>query len=161
MLSNALHFAITMCLKFREEITNSSTVVNLIDDDSRITFELSLFASNIIREVCGVFSSFLSILRKFEERKAHNMLSFMLDPRFKSFCRISSFVGGKEGVSIVDEYDRRTLYPMFLKCYHHLYPMTKFVGCINQTSDEDFNLDYFNRLHPQMSHQRDLPQRNY
>jgi len=69
LLSNALHFAITMCLKFREEITNSSTVVNLIDDDSRITFELSLFASNIIREVCGVFSSFLFILRKFEKEK--------------------------------------------------------------------------------------------
>jgi hypothetical protein len=43
----------------------------------------------------------------------------------------------------MDEYDRRTLYPMFLKCYHHLHPMIEFVGCVDQTSDEDFNLDIF------------------
>jgi hypothetical protein len=48
----------------------------------------------------------------------------MLDLRFKSLHLISSFVGRKEGVSIVDEYDKTTLYPMFVKCYHHLHPMT-------------------------------------
>jgi hypothetical protein len=53
------------------------------------------------------------------------------------------FVGQKEGVSIVDEYDRRTLYPMLLKCYHHLHPMIKFVGCVDQTYGEDFSLDIF------------------
>jgi hypothetical protein len=74
------------------------------------------------------------------------MLSLMLDPRFKSLCLISSFVGQKEGVSIVDEYDKRILYPMFLKCYHHLHPMTKFVGCVNQIGDEDFNLDNFQQI---------------
>ncbi len=40
----------------------------------------------------------------------------------------------------MDEYDTRTLYPMFLK-YHH--PMTKFVGCVDQISDEDSSLDIF------------------
>jgi len=49
-----------MCLKFREEITNPSTLVNLIDNDFEITFELSLFNSNIRRKVCGVLDSFLS-----------------------------------------------------------------------------------------------------
>jgi len=48
----------------------------------------------------------------------------MLDPRFKSFHLVSSFVGQEEGVSIMDEYDKKTLYPMLLKCYHHLHPMT-------------------------------------
>jgi len=43
----------------------------------------------------------------------------------------------------VDEYDRRTLYPMFLKCYHHLHAMIKYVGCVDQTCDEAFNLDIF------------------
>jgi hypothetical protein len=61
-----------MCLKFREEITKSSALINLIDDDSKIVFEIFLFASNIIREVCGVLDSFLSFQRKFEERKAQN-----------------------------------------------------------------------------------------
>jgi len=67
----------------------------------------------------------------------------MLDPRFKSLCLVSSFVGRKEGVNIVDEYDRRTLYHMFLKWYHHLHPTIKFVGCVDQTCDEDLNLDIF------------------
>jgi hypothetical protein len=52
------------------------------------------------------------------------MLSLMLDPRFKSLHLGSFFVGQEEGVSIVDAYDRRILYLMFLKCYRCLHPMT-------------------------------------
>ncbi len=70
----------------------------------------------------------------------------MLDLRFKNLCLLSSFVGWKEGVSIVDEYDRRTLYPMLLKCYHHLHTITEYVGCVDQTSDEDSNLDIFQQI---------------
>jgi hypothetical protein len=51
----------------------------------------------------------------------------MLDPRLKSFCVVSSFVGSVEGVSIVEEYDRLSLYLMLLKYYHYLHPMTKYV----------------------------------
>ncbi len=71
------------------------------------------------------------------------MLSLVLDPRFKTLRLISSFIAWKEGVSIVDECDRKKLYPMLLKCYHHLHPMTKSIGCVDQTCDEDFNLDIF------------------
>jgi len=49
-----------MYLKFKEEITNPLALVSLIDDDSKITFELSLFVSNIKRVICGVVDSFLS-----------------------------------------------------------------------------------------------------
>jgi hypothetical protein len=52
-----------------EKITNPSTLVSLIDDDSRIAFELSLFASNIRGEVCGVLDFFLSFKRKYEKKK--------------------------------------------------------------------------------------------
>jgi len=61
LLSNALYFAIIMCLKFREKITNPSTLINLINDNFGIAFELSLFTSNIKREVCGVWDSFSSL----------------------------------------------------------------------------------------------------
>ncbi len=70
----------------------------------------------------------------------------MLNLRFKNLCLVFSFVGRKEGVSIVDEYDRRTLYPMFSKCYHHLHPMTKSVGCVDQIGDEDSSLDIFQQI---------------
>jgi hypothetical protein len=56
-----------------ENFTNPSIPINLIDDVSRIAFELSLFASNIKMEVCGVLDFFLSFLIKYEEKKVHNM----------------------------------------------------------------------------------------
>jgi len=34
------------------------------------------------------------------------MLCLMLDPRFKSLCLVSSFIGREKGVNIVEEYDR-------------------------------------------------------
>jgi hypothetical protein len=67
----------------------------------------------------------------------------MLDPKFKSFSLASSFVGREESVTIVDEYDKRTLYPMFLKCYHHLHPIIESFGCVDQLVDEDSSLDIF------------------
>jgi hypothetical protein len=60
LLFDALHSTITMCLKFKDEITNPSPLVSLINDDSKIAFELSLFVSNFRRKVCGVLDSFLS-----------------------------------------------------------------------------------------------------
>jgi len=64
VISNALQFAITMCLKFKGKITNPSTPIILIDDDFGITFELFLFTSNNRREVCGVLDFFF-FLKKF------------------------------------------------------------------------------------------------
>jgi hypothetical protein len=81
-----------------------------------------------------------------KQEKFTNMLFLMLDPRFKSFHLIFSFVGLEECVSILDEYDRKTLYPMLLKCYHHLHPMTKFVGCVNQITHEDCSRDIFQHI---------------
>jgi hypothetical protein len=49
-----------MCLKCREEVINPPIQVNLIDDDSKIIFELFLFATKIKKEVCGVLESILS-----------------------------------------------------------------------------------------------------
>ncbi len=63
----------------------------LINDDFVMFLELSLFASNIKREVCGVFDGFLSFLNKYEANKTHNMLSLMLNPKFKNL-RLVSFV---------------------------------------------------------------------
>jgi hypothetical protein len=76
-----------------------------MDDNSVIILELSLFASNIKKEVCGSLDSFLSSLKNYEERKVHNMRYLMLDPWFKSLHLVSSFVGHEQGISIVKEYD--------------------------------------------------------
>jgi hypothetical protein len=65
----------------------------LMDDDGKITLELSLLASNIIKIVVGILNYFLTFLKNCEQKKVHNMFSLMLDPRFKGLCLVSSYVG--------------------------------------------------------------------
>ncbi len=55
-----------------------------------------------------------------------------------------SFIGGEEGVAIVEEYDNKFLYPMLLECYHHLHPLTESKSVFaNISVDEDYSLDTF------------------
>jgi hypothetical protein len=49
------------------------------------------------------------------------MLLLMLDLRFKNLCLVSSYVGKKQEMSIVEEYDKKALYPMLVKSYNHLH----------------------------------------
>ncbi len=56
-----LQSTITMCLKCWGKVTNPLALVNLIDDDFGITFELSLFAIHVKKEVCDVLESILFI----------------------------------------------------------------------------------------------------
>jgi hypothetical protein len=43
------------------------------------------------------------------------MISLMLNLRFKNLHIISSFVGHEQGVYLVEEYDRKSLYSIFVK----------------------------------------------
>jgi hypothetical protein len=47
-------------------------------------------------------------------------------------------------VNIVEEYDRRPLYPMFKKCYHYLHLVAKSIAkCANHIKDTKSDLDIF------------------
>jgi len=53
-----------------------------------------------------------------------------------------SFIGCEQGVTIVEEYDRKSLFPMFLKCHRHVHPMVKFKSDFgNQGNDENSSLN--------------------
>jgi hypothetical protein len=66
----------------------------LINDDYYVvSLGLSLLAFNIRREACGVLDGFVSFVNKYEKNKTHNMLSLMLNSKFKSL-RLVSFVIG-------------------------------------------------------------------
>ncbi len=123
LLSDAFHFAISMSLKLRKELKNAPSFQTIMEKDSGVAFEFVCLASNIRKEVCGVLDNFLSFLNEFDERNSHNMLSLMLDLRFKSFCLVSFFIGRVQRIAIVEEYDTMSLYPMFMKCYYHLHPL--------------------------------------
>jgi hypothetical protein len=77
-----------------------------MEKDGNVAYELSCLASNIKKEVIQILDYFLSFLRKYEERKAHNMFSLMLDPRFKTLYFVSSFIGLEQGKAIVEKYDQ-------------------------------------------------------
>jgi hypothetical protein len=85
-------------------------------------------ASNIKIEVIQVLDSFLSLLKKNEERKAHNILFSMLDLRLKTFCLVSSFIGREQEKAIVEKYDKKSSFPTLLKCYYHLHPLIEYEG---------------------------------
>ncbi len=72
-----------------------------------------------------MLDSFLSFLKKYENKKSHNIIFLMLDPGFKNFRIVSSFVRREQGVAFVEKYDRKTLYPMLVKCYEHLHPLVR------------------------------------
>jgi hypothetical protein len=74
LLSNALQSPITLRLKFKEEITNPSTLINSTDDDYGIAFELSLFVSNIRRKVCGVLDFFFHFEENLKKEKSQHVL---------------------------------------------------------------------------------------
>jgi ATP-dependent protease Clp ATPase subunit len=103
-----------------------------MEDNSINSNELSLLTFNIKREVINVLDFLLSFMKKYENKKAHNMISLMLDPRFKSFCIVPSFVGREQGVALVEEYDSKSLYPMLVKCHEHLHPLVSLdTNCVD------------------------------
>jgi hypothetical protein len=96
-----------------------------VEDDSIIFYELFLLAFNIRKEVINVLDYFFSFLNKHENRKVHNMIFLMLNLRLKSLRIIFSFVGKEQGVALATEYDRKSLYPMLVKCHGHLHPLVR------------------------------------
>jgi hypothetical protein len=71
----------------------------------------------------------------------------MLNPRFKSFCLMSSFIGHDQGVAIVEQYDTMSLCLMFMRCYYHLHPLIESNnGFVDQRMHDDNNLDIFQMI---------------
>ncbi len=71
----------------------------------------------------------------------------MLDPRFKTFCLVSSLIGHEQRKAIVEEYDKKSLFPMLFKCYYHLHPMVEFKrDVVEQKVEEDKSLDIFGMI---------------
>ncbi len=70
-----------------------------------------------------------------------------MDPRFKTFHLVSSFIGHEQGNAIVEKYDQFFLFPMFLKCYYHLHPLIESKrGVVDQRIKEDKSLDIFEMI---------------
>jgi hypothetical protein len=116
----------------------------LIDDDNcGLNIELKTFVKNIKKEVIMVVNCFLSLLTKYNEKIIHNILTLVLNPRFKSLNLTSSFIGHEYGVVIVEEHDKKSMFLMFLKSYHHLHLLYRVESSFVHKIDEDNSLDIF------------------
>jgi hypothetical protein len=65
---------------------------NMMEDDYGVALELSMFASNIKKDIHEVLDGFFSFLRMYEKKKVQNILFLMLDSRFKIFLLIENKV---------------------------------------------------------------------
>jgi hypothetical protein len=54
--------------------------------------------------------------------KVHNMLAFMLDPRFKSVDLVKVLFGQANVIQIVVKYDSETLMSLLVATFHFLTP---------------------------------------
>ncbi len=69
--------------------------------------ELDLLASNIKRELCNVLEAFMFFLKKFDERKIHNMVALTLNMRYKNLKMVFTFVVKELRIAIVEDYDKK------------------------------------------------------
>jgi hypothetical protein len=53
------------------------------------------------------------------------MIILMLDPRYENLCLVFSFVEKEQGVALVEEYDRKSLYTMLVICHERFHPLVK------------------------------------
>ncbi len=84
LLGYALHVTISMSIKLKEAISHF-ILDTLMKNDLKMDIDwLGTLIVNMKKIVFGLIDYFLSILTKYDERKTHNMLSLMLNLKFKS-----------------------------------------------------------------------------
>jgi hypothetical protein len=64
----------------------------------------------------------MTFTSSYNASKAHNMLAFMLDLRFKSLDVVKMFFGQSNVIQIVAKYDNKTLMPLLVVVFHFLTP---------------------------------------
>ncbi len=74
------------------------------------------------KHVIQVLESFLSFMFCFQSRKAHNMLTMMLDPQYKGLGLAIQNVGMERAFQTTSEYDKATLFPLLVCAYKFLNP---------------------------------------
>jgi hypothetical protein len=66
--------------------------------------------------------AFISFLKKFDERKTHNMVALLLNMRYKNLKIVFTFAVKELGVVVVEDYDKKVFFLMILKTHYFLHP---------------------------------------
>jgi hypothetical protein len=81
-----------MSLKLKGKNQVLPSFESLMDNDSIVNDKLYLLAFNIRKDVINVLDSFFSFFKVYDKRKAHNMISLMLNLRYINLSILFSFV---------------------------------------------------------------------
>ncbi len=84
------------------------------------------------------------------------MLCLMLDSRYKNLILIFSFIGCEQKMVILHSYDNKSLFHMFLKCYHHLQPLLKVNYFFHNKNEKYCSFDIFEMVVTQVSFWKSL-----
>jgi hypothetical protein len=76
--------------------------------------------------------------------KGHNMLAFMLDPRYKNMHLVITYLGCEATTTLVTNYDEQLLLPLLLEAYKGLLPNTK--DCLDEFASLVDSWDLFQHI---------------
>ena len=85
-------------------------------------FEIEILKARMAKTVVDVMKPFLRFSLQFVAEQTHNMLSVMLDPRFKGLEYVIDYVGVAQAKQVVEEYDKKILIPYLVKVHKFMNP---------------------------------------
>ncbi len=138
MLFDALHATFSICLKLQNEYNLWATIIPRLMC-GEFDAKLEILYVRMAHEAICVLQSFLDFCDKFDASMVHNMLAFVLDPKFRTLKCVTTLIGRDKAQAFVDEYDSKILIPMLVmvfKCLN-LSPVETFPP---QTHVEDESL---------------------
>ena len=121
LLSDALAAAFRMSIELQGVYDQCSSVVPPLQVGD-FESEIEILKARMAKTTVDVMKPFLRFSLQFVADRAHNMLSLMLDPRFKGLEYVIQYMGVAAAKQVVEDYDRKILIPYLVKVHKFLNP---------------------------------------
>jgi len=80
---------------------------NLVEEEINVfNYELEELILGVKCQVLEVLLPFISFMHGFQKMKGHNMLVFMLDPKYKNMCLVITYLGREVPAILMAYYDK-------------------------------------------------------
>jgi hypothetical protein len=121
LLSDALAAAFRMSIQLQGVYDQSASVIPPLQVGD-FESEIEILKAKMAKTAVDVMKPFLRFSLQFVADQAQNMLSLMLDPRFKGLELVIQYVGVVAAKQVVEDYDRKILIPYLVKVHKFLNP---------------------------------------
>jgi len=99
-----MYYILSSPWTLKDELETLPSFDHWMKKDVIVTLELAFWLPKLKRRFVDFWISFFL---KEIWKKNFNMFFLMLDPKFKSLCLISSFIGYEQNKAIVEKYDKQ------------------------------------------------------